>query len=292
MSGLTSVQKKMFDEQGYLLVERAVSDAQLTALAAQFDDWKEQSRSHTAAYGQTIDGRAQFDLEVGHSHEHPALRRVSAPVDISQVYYDVMNTSYMTDCVADLIGPNIKFHHSKINSKLPGSATAVKWHQDFPFTPHSNDDLITALLFVDEVTETNGPLQVLPGSHKGPIHQLWHDEVFTGAVDDKIASNCEQNARSCTGDAGSVCLMHTRLLHGSRPNKSDKARTLFIAVYSAEDAVTCSPNPVPNLHEGLIVRGVKTNRIRSCEFDIRLPQKPESASFFDQQALHSARINV
>ncbi len=29
----------------------------------------------------------------------------------------------MTDYVADLIGPNVKFHHSKINSKLPGAAT-------------------------------------------------------------------------------------------------------------------------------------------------------------------------
>ena len=50
--------------------------------------------------------------------------------------------------VADLIGPDVKLHHTKINSKLPGSATAVKWHQDFPFTPHSNDSLITALLMV------------------------------------------------------------------------------------------------------------------------------------------------
>ncbi len=101
-----------------------------------------------------------------------------------------MRASRMTDCVAELIGPNIKYHHSKVNSKLPGAATVVKWHQDFPFTPHSNDDLIIALLMVDEVTEENGPLQVVPGSHKGEIYDLWHDGVFTGAVDDAVTVYC------------------------------------------------------------------------------------------------------
>jgi len=55
----------------------------------------------------------------------------------------------MVDMVADLIGPNVRYHHSKINSKLPGAATHVKWHQDFPFTPHTNSDMVTALLMVD-----------------------------------------------------------------------------------------------------------------------------------------------
>ena len=192
----------------------------------------------------------------------------------------------MTDYVADLIGPDVKFHHSKINSKLPGGQTSVKWHQDFPFTPHSNDDLITALLMVDEVTDRNGPLEVLAGSHKGDLHGLWHDGVFTGAVADEIAADCQSGATVCTGSAGSVCLMHTRLLHGSAPNLSSLPRTLFICVYSAEDAVSYSPNPMPTEYEGLVVRGQKTNRVRSIPYRIELPQKPTTASFFDQQAKH------
>jgi ectoine hydroxylase-related dioxygenase (phytanoyl-CoA dioxygenase family) len=195
-----------------------------------------------------------------------------------------MRDSKMTDCVAELIGPNIKYHHSKVNSKLPGAATVVKWHQDFPFTPHSNDDLITALLMVDEVTAENGPLQIVPGSHKGEIYDLWHDGVFTGAVDDAVTSYCLDNAVTCTGKAGSLCLMHTRLLHGSAPNMSAQPRTLFITVYSAEDAVPCSPNPVPNGHQGEVVRGEISGHIRCTPFDIPMPQMPNAASFFDQQA--------
>ncbi len=78
--------------------------------------------------------------------------------------------------------------------------------------------------------------------------------------------------------------MHTRLLHGSAPNRSDRPRTLFIAVYSADDALPCSPNPVPSRHQGEIVRGEASGRIRCVPFDIPLPQLPQTASFFDQQA--------
>ena len=284
MRRLTEQQKRFYDDNGYLLIEDAVSAEQLAALRAQFADWVEESRGHEDAYGETVDGRARFDVEPGHSAAQPALRRVNAPTDLSAAYYDVMRDSRMTDCVADLIGPNVKYHHSKVNSKLPGAATRVKWHQDFPFTPHSNDDLVTALLMLDDVTDENGPLQVVPGSHRGRIYDLWHDGVFTGAVDAATTACCLENAITCTGRAGSLCLMHTRLLHGSAPNLSTRPRTLFIAVYSAEDAVPCCPNPVPNRHQGEVVRGVRTNQIRSTPFDIPLPQMPTAASFFDQQA--------
>ncbi len=284
MAALTQSQTDFFNENGYLVVENAVSEDQLTKLRDDFAVWVEESKGETSAYGEAFDGRPRFDVEAGHSSDSPALRRVNAPVEVSDAYYNAMMNSTMTSCVEELIGPNIKFHHSKINSKLPGAKTAVKWHQDFPFTPHSNDDLITALLMVDEVTEQNGPLEVVAGSHKGDLHSLWHDNKFTGAIDAEVAEECRRSSVKCTGTAGSVCLMHTRLLHGSAPNLSDKPRTLFIAVYSAEDAVPQSPNPMPNKFEGQIVRGERTNRIRSIPYNIELPEIPKGASFFEQQS--------
>lgn len=284
MTALTQSQTDFFKKNGYLVVENAVSETLLAQLKNDFATWVEESKTQTSAYGEAFDGRPRFDLEAGHSADAPALRRVNGPVEVSEAYYNAMMNSTMTSCVEELIGPNIKFHHSKINSKLPGAKTAVKWHQDFQFTPHSNDDVITALLMVDEVTEQNGPLEVVAGSHKGNLHSLWHNNKFTGSIDKEIADECQRNSVKCTGSAGSVCLMHTRLLHGSAPNLSDKPRTLFIAVYSAEDAVPQSPNPMPNKYEGQIVRGQRTNRIRSIPYDIELPEIPKGASFFDQQS--------
>ena len=286
MAALSEAQRDHFWKNGYLVVDNAIDDQVLKDMQNDFGAWVEESRGHSQPYGETEDGRPRFDLEPGHTAEKPALRRVNAPVEVSAAYFAAMASSRMTDCVADLIGPNVKLHHSKINSKRPGGQTAVKWHQDFPFTPHSNDDLITALLMVDEVTERNGPLEVVAGSHRGALHGLWHDGVFTGAVADPVARDCQAKAITCTGSAGSVCLMHTRLLHGSAPNRSSAPRNLFICVYSAEDAVPYSANPMPTRYEGLVVRGERTNRVRSMEYQVELPQKPTSASFFDQQAKH------
>jgi ectoine hydroxylase-related dioxygenase (phytanoyl-CoA dioxygenase family) len=283
---LSESQKAFFWEHGYLVVEDAVSAEQLEQLKHTFSNWVEDSRQHDSAYGTLSDGRPRFDLEHGHNADQPALRRVSSPEEISPHYYDVMADSGVTDAVADLIGPDVKLHHSKINSKLPKSATVVKWHQDFPFTPHSNDDLITALLMVDEVTMENGPLEVWPGTHKGTIHSLWHEGQFTGAVDDAVTSEALEKRIYCTGKAGSVCLMHTRLLHGSSQNQSDAPRTLYITVYSTADAAPLTPSPVPSEHMGVVVRGTDKGQIRSVPFDVERPELPKGASFFVQQKQH------
>ncbi len=283
MPVLSEAQKAFFHENGYLVVEDAVDQQTLSAMQADFAAWVEDSRNHSEPYGEAFDGRARFDVEAAHSAEQPALRRVNAPVEISDAYYQAMNNSNMTKMLAELIGPNVKFHHSKINSKLPGGKTAVKWHQDFPFTPHTNDDVITALLMVDEVTAENGPLEVVAGSHRGKLHSLWHNGSFTGAIENSVAEQCQQQAITCMGPAGSVCLMHTRLLHGSAPNLSSHPRTLFICVYSADDAIPLSPNPMPNKFEGALVSGEKTNRVRSVDYEVELPEVPKGASFFVQQ---------
>jgi ectoine hydroxylase-related dioxygenase (phytanoyl-CoA dioxygenase family) len=273
-----------FRRDGTIVADDAVTPQQLAALRDAFDAWWEESRGHDKNYGEMIDGRPRFDLQIpGHTPEAPLLRRVNSPTEISASYLDVVANSHIPDMVVDLIGANVKFHHSKINAKLPGAGTEVKWHQDFPFTPHSNDDLVTALLALDDVDETNGPLIAALGSHKNGLAGLWHDGTFTGVAGEKESSAWAKDSKTFTMKAGSVCLMHTRAGHSSGPNLGTRPRRLFIAVYSAEDAIPLSPNPLPSKHEGLLVRGEKTGRVRSVPFELRLPQRPSTGSFFNQQ---------
>jgi len=281
---LDSKQKQFFSDNGYLVVADAVDQSLLSELQTGFSEWVDESSREKDSYGSTIDEKPRFNVEPGHRADSPALRRVNAPIEVSDAYYRAMSDSAMTDMVADLIGPDLKFHHSKINSKLPGGNTEVKWHQDFTFTPHTNDDIVTALLMVDDVTEQNGPLEVLPGSHRGPLYSLWHDGKFTGAVDQQVASAAAPKAELCLGAAGSVCLMHSRLLHASAANQSSRSRTLFICVYTAEDAVPVSPSPMPNRYEGLMVRGERSGHVRSVDYEIKLPELPKTGVFFDQQS--------
>ena len=278
-------QVEQFHRDGFLVVEGVLAAQEVAALQQDFDRWVEESRDHQQGWGETLDGRARFDLEGDHRADHPSLRRVSSPTEISPAYQQVALQSRMAAISAQLIGgAGLRFHHSKVNSKLPNTATEVKWHQDFPFTPHTNDDLVTALLMVSEVTPRNGPLKVIPGSHKGPLWSHWHDQRFTGAVADQVVEEHCQQPVACYGPAGSVCFMHTRLLHASSPNETELPRTLFISVYAAEDALPLGENPLPSTHSGLMVAGQESGLVRSTPHQLRLPQKPRGASFFVQQA--------
>ncbi len=283
MNKLNQTQKEQFWRDGALVVENAVDPDVLKDLKTVFTDWVDESRQQTEDFGETLDGRPRFDLQPGHSAEHPALRRVQSPEEVSEAYANAMRNAHTVDFCAELIGPAIRFHHGKVNSKLPGSATQVKWHQDFLFQPMTHHDMITCLLFVDEVTLENGPLEVLPGSHKGPLHSHWHDGVFTGAVDERIIETQKENIVQCTGPAGAVCLMHVNLLHGSAPNLSEKPRTLYITTYYSEDAIELSQNHLPSRFTHELVRGEPSGRVRCAPYEMALPAVPKATSFFAQQ---------
>ena len=290
MSVLTQEQKDAFWRDGCLVVPAAVTPAQLSALRGEITGWVEQSRAHKVPFGPPcVDGRPRFDMGTEHSAEHPALRRINNPSDISDAYLEVMRGSRMTDMVADLIGPDVKFHHCKINLKLTGAKTEVLYHQDFAYTPHTNDDVVTALLFLDDIDETNGALTVVPGSHKGPMFSLFDGARFTGAVAPETEKDLLAQSIPCYGPAGSVCLMHTKLAHGSAPNAGTKPRGLYICVYTAADAVPLARNPMPSTHEGEVIRGKPARFARITETHVELPQQPKSASFFTVQGQASAQ---
>ncbi len=273
-----------FRRDGFLVAEDAVDARQLADLREVLAGWVEESRAHNTPFGApTTDGRPRFDLAPEHTAETPALRRVNNPSEIDDVYMQVMCDSAMTDMVAALIGPDVKHHHCKINLKLPGTHTEVRYHQDFAYTPHTNDDVVTALLMLDDMTPENGCLMVVPGSHRGPVYSLFDDERFTGFIAPGTERSLREHEEPILGRAGSVCLMHTRLAHGSEPNRSASPRGLYICVYSAADAFPIARNPMPSRNEGMVVRGRPTRRARLAEAVIELPEQPRRASFFTVQ---------
>jgi ectoine hydroxylase-related dioxygenase (phytanoyl-CoA dioxygenase family) len=286
---LSDAQIDQFWRNGYLVAPNGVTASQLERLRQEVAAWVEESRRHRAPFGPpTIDGRPRFDMGEEHSADRPALRRVNNPSDISAAYMEVVKSSAMTDMAADLIGPDVKFHHCKINLKLPGTNTEVGYHQDFAYTPHTNDDLVTCLLMLDDMTLENGCLKVIPGSHRGPLYSLYEGERFTGAVDPAVERRFKPEEVAVTGRAGSVCFMHTCLLHGSDANRSAQSRGLYICVMSAADAFPLSRNVMANPNEGMILRGHPTRIARLEARDIELPIAYKQASFFAVQGQRSA----
>ena len=283
MTPLTDSQVQAFWAEGYVVMEHAVSGDDLADLQAAVVGWVEESRDHAGPWGETMDGRPRFDVQPGHSAVSPALRRVASPQEVCDVHLRIMRDSPLVDAAAQLVGPDLVVNNVKTNCKQPGSNTEVRFHQDFAYEAHSNDDMVAVLLFVDDVTPDNGPLEVVPGTHRRPIFDHWQDGVFTGTIVDADLEGLPTTV-ACHGPAGTACLMHTRLVHGSGPNLTDTPRTLAIFSYRSEDARILPPNHIPSIHEGEVVRGVATGRVRAMAYEMTLGEMPSTASFFDQQA--------
>lgn len=276
-----------YHDVGFVVARAAVGPAEIDALRAELDGWIEESRSHRSNYGETLDGKMRFDLEPGHSAKRPRLRRVANPVDISEAYRKVLFDGPPADLAAQLVGPDVTFHHCKLNNKLPGMETRVDWHQDHAYDPRSNDDAVVALLLLDDMNEDNGCLMVVPGSHR-ERYSHYQDGRFTGATAPEHDADFRERAVPITGEAGDLCLMHTWCLHASAPNRSREPRRLLICDYSAADAVPLCPPHLTSLHFGRVVRGEPTRVARLKAGLIELPPAYEDDSFFSVQESKAA----
>jgi ectoine hydroxylase-related dioxygenase (phytanoyl-CoA dioxygenase family) len=75
----------------------------------------------------------------------------------------------VVELLIDLWG-SLRFDTGKLKVKSTGYGAPIEWRQDWAFYPHTNEDLAAVGIMIDDVDMENGPMMVVPGSHKGPIH--------------------------------------------------------------------------------------------------------------------------
>jgi ectoine hydroxylase-related dioxygenase (phytanoyl-CoA dioxygenase family) len=258
---LQQAQRERFFEDGYLALPSFVAKDWMDRLHAATEAMIDASRSHAKS-------DEMFDLETGHSAETPRLRRLTQPVEHHPDYWEFASQGPILDVAEDLLGPNIKFHHTKLNFKAPDGGVEVKWHQDIPFLPHTNYSVLTIGVYLNDVDEDNAPMGVIPGSHKGELFNLYNDkDQWTGAINKSDLGRIgAERAVYLTGPAGSITVHSCRTLHGSGVNRSPRPRPLLLHMYSSADALPITPNPMHSRYNGAIVRG---RRARWAEFDPR-----------------------
>ena len=126
-----------------------------------------------------------YDLEPSHSAQHPRVRRIKKPHLVHPVFAEFMRSPRLLAVLSALLGPSgVRLHGSKLNLKAPEIGSPVEWHQDWAFYPHANDDILAVGVLLDDATAENGPLMVVPGSHRGPtFDHHGPDGHFFGAMD-------------------------------------------------------------------------------------------------------------
>lgn len=279
---LTQAQINSYHTDGYIGVEGVFSPDEVAELQRVTDEFLELSRAFT-------EHTPVFDLEPGHTQDAPRLRRLKNPIEQHDVYDRALRNQKLVNIVEQLIGNGVHCNGNKLNMKSAGHGSAVEWHQDWAFYPHTNDDLLAVGIAIDDMMLENGPLMVIPGSHKERIYSHHQDGYFVGAVTEDVPH--ADTAVPIELKAGGISIHHTRALHASTPNVSDRPRRLLLFQYCAADAW-----PLLGLDwekfAATFVSGEPTNKPRLADVPVRLPLPParRQGSIYETQTLLKKKV--
>jgi hypothetical protein len=263
---LSSVQRASFFSKGYLAIEEYVPKSWLERLTQSMNDLIDKSRSVT-------ESDKVYMLEDGHSYDNPRLHRVTSPQDQDPLFWEFLTDPIVTDLVADLVGPDVKFHHAKLNVKSGQGSRGIKWHQDIGAHPHTDFSPLAFGVYLNGCTVEQGPLAFLPGSQNGPLYSMYDKKgnFVIHIADEDLDWIKDDMIEAPTGGPGTVVLLNCRVVHGSLVNTSPKARPLLLSLFSSADSYPYTPSPIPTPKEGAIVRGKPATR---ASFDLRPVEMP------------------
>lgn len=192
---------------------------------------------------------------VSREKDSNAPRLIYGADHFNEVFARLIRHPRWLNAAKQILGTDVYIHQLRINPKQPFEGEGFWWHQDFS-TWHFEDGMPTSnalmiAVFMDDIYETNGPLMVIPGSHKfGEIQERTPDKDETGytvmAVERETVARLakEGGIVSLTGSAGSVMFMHCNLLHASAGNVTPFPRTIiYINANSVDNAPPSHKRP-------------------------------------------------
>ena len=246
---LTQEQREFYFREGYLGLPGFVDAETVKRLQDVTDRFVDLSRPETKP------GNV-FDIAPEHTANKPVLRRLKRPDERDEVYWDFAR-GVLADVAADLLGPDVVFHHSKLNFKWFSEADTVKWHQDAQFFPHTNYNVLTIGCYLSDTDMTNGPLAALKGSHDEDLYDQYDARGnWTGMLSDEDAAGVDMSrVEYMTGKAGSITIHNARTLHYSPASKSPVPRPLLLNCYTSADAKPYTAHPQPTRNSYRVVRG-------------------------------------
>ena len=166
-----SALKEHYDQEGFVLIESLFGTSEIQKLQQACDALIQESRSYR-------ESDERFDLEPDHTETTPRVQRIKVPHQQHQAFADLVRAPKLLEILRILIGKDVRFRNSKLNIKAAKGGTAVDWHQDWAFYPHTNPDLLAVGIMLDDIDRENAPLMIFPQSHQGKTMDHHYREVF------------------------------------------------------------------------------------------------------------------
>ena len=216
---LTQEQKDFYAENGYVIVRGL-----LTPEEAAF------YRQETHSLAERLSKRRNIDSTWGSARSLSEKAKTTQLLHCHDVQFQsaafsrLIVDERLASAAADIIGPNVQLHHTKMFIKPPEKGSPFPMHQDAPFFPHDNHSMIAAILHFDDAPLEKGCVRVVPGSHKlGMLPHLgdggWHLSPDEYLVAEAVPIEAK---------AGDVLFFSYLTIHGSGINESSEARTTLL----------------------------------------------------------------
>jgi phytanoyl-CoA hydroxylase len=273
--------QKFYAENGYLVVDNLFDAGQLM-------------RANSAITEILASGPLDTIAEL-EPNDRNTIRRIWSPIKKHKQFKAMAENAALLDIVAALIGDNFQLHYTKLNMKGPRVGSVVEWHQDFAYYPHTNFDLLSCLVYLDDATVDNGCLEVIPGSHQWGLLNHEVDGAFRGKLATDKVAEFQGQAKSLTAKAGSVVFLHCMTLHYSNINTSNKPRRAFLPAYRAADAfpIYYGEHAAHNEADAYIVRGEKSKaaRVVAGVWPLPVAEKKFHSLYELQEGSHLSKVS-
>lgn len=168
-----------------------------------------------------------------------------------ETYSALIRASQFLTPAQQLLHDDVYIHQLKVNVKQAFSGEMWPWHQDFIYWRNEDnipsDNIVSVMIFLDDINEFNGPLFFIPGSHTigcvdapkaDDAPKGWEGNVsasLTYQIDAPLVTRLVSKGGlfSATGKKGTAVWFHGNLVHASPPNISPHNRRIVILTYNA-----------------------------------------------------------
>ncbi len=252
---VTPEQARRFHEEGWFVIPRALAPTELETLRSECQRLVAERDAEMDRLGvDTLDlchrGRRYFLHAYTTS---PAVRRF-------------LRSDLMVDIARAVLGEHVYLFNEQYVIKAAERGMPFAWHQDSGFIPYPHLPYLTCWIPLDDVSEANGTVRVLPYSRAGTRDVVAHQR--DPQTNDLIGYAGDDPGDPVSLPAGSIAAFASTLLHRTGPNTTDQTRRVYIAQYTAEPLLDEDRSRPRHLAEPLLIAG---RRPPSAFAAIRVP---------------------
>lgn len=203
--------KTALDECGFIVLPEFVDPDWLQELQQATE---QQFAAEGAAAG------AEFKTESGS-------RRLANLVNKGEMFRRVISEPRLLSYIELVLGPEFKLSSLNARSANPRNGISQPLHADMGAIADDQGYWVcNSVWMLDDFTEENGPIRVVPGSHR------WN-RLPQDLIDDPSQPHPDEVI--ITGTAGTVVVMNAHAWHGGTANRTDRPRTALHAFYARRD---------------------------------------------------------